>query len=54
MLSENIKSQSVRLYLTFERYLSAFQFARMKKSKSAEKIAEELNLPVSWVGKYMA
>jgi hypothetical protein len=30
------------------------KIARMKKSKSAGKIAEELNLPVSWVGKYMA
>jgi hypothetical protein len=30
------------------------KIARMKKSKSAEKIAQELNLPVNWVGKYMS
>jgi hypothetical protein len=30
------------------------KIARMKKSKSAGKIAEELNLPVSWVEKYMS
>jgi hypothetical protein len=30
------------------------KIARMKKSKSAEKIAEALNLPVNWVEKYMA
>jgi hypothetical protein len=30
------------------------KIARMKKTKSAAKIAEELNLPVNWVEKYMA
>jgi hypothetical protein len=30
------------------------RIARMKKPKSADKIAEELNLPVSWVEKYMS
>jgi hypothetical protein len=30
------------------------KIARMKKSKSVDKIAEELNLPVSWVEKYMS
>jgi hypothetical protein len=30
------------------------KIARMKKSKSAGKIAEELNLPVNWVEKYMS
>jgi hypothetical protein len=30
------------------------KIARMKKSKSAELIAQELNLPVNWVGKYMS
>ena len=29
------------------------KIARMKKVKSAERIAQELNVPVSWVEKYM-
>jgi hypothetical protein len=30
------------------------KIARMKKSKSAEQIAQELNLPLSWVEKFMS
>ena len=30
------------------------KIARMKKAKSAERMAQELNLPVSWVEKYMS
>jgi hypothetical protein len=30
------------------------KIARMKKSKAAEQIAQELNLPLSWVEKFMS